>query len=371
MKKPMKWLKRTAAFAVTLGAVLFAMPASVSAATEFNINNGAVTITADGDYTITGDGTATANTITVESGVSANITLAGVNIDVSSQNNKAAFKIADNSAGNVTITLADGTTNTLKSGRFCAGLQKNGEYSEDLGTLTIQGTGSLTATGGEYNAAGIGSGSGGNCSNITIEGGIITANGGEYNGAGIGGGQNGNCSNITIKGGEITANGGNYGAGIGGGYKGSGSGITINGGTVTANGGDSGAGIGGGLSGDGSNITIEGGTVTANGGDSGAGIGGGSDGGDGSNITIEDGTVTANGGKNGAGIGGGWCGDGSGINISNSLVKVTAGANASSIGGGRGGNGAADLSNTQNAIIVDNTARTVTVYGNVTLNRGF
>ncbi|MBQ2799740.1 MAG: hypothetical protein IJF09_10170, partial [Ruminiclostridium sp.] len=87
----------------------------------------------------TNPSTPTTDRIEVALGVSANITLAGVNIDVSSQSDTAAFKIADNSAGNVTITLADGTTNTLESGGNCAGLQKNGEYSETLGKLTITG----------------------------------------------------------------------------------------------------------------------------------------------------------------------------------------------------------------------------------------
>ncbi|MBQ8789926.1 MAG: hypothetical protein IJZ51_01270, partial [Ruminiclostridium sp.] len=98
--------------------------------------------------------TPTTDRIEVADGVSANITLAGVNIDVSTTG-AAAFKIADNSAGNVTITLADGTTNTLKSGSSCAGLQKNGGV--DTGTLTITGgTGLLNVYGGT-GGAGLGS----------------------------------------------------------------------------------------------------------------------------------------------------------------------------------------------------------------------
>ena len=90
--------------------------------------------------------------IEVESGANANITLAGVNIDA----DYYAFKIADDSAGNVTITIADDTENTLDSGE-AAGLQKNG----GTGTLTInggeKGTGNLTAKGGTF-CAGIGGG---------------------------------------------------------------------------------------------------------------------------------------------------------------------------------------------------------------------
>ncbi len=345
---------------------LFALGITASAATEsFNINEGPVTITADGDYIISGTGETTTNTITVESGVSANITLSGVNIDVSSQSDTAAFKIADNSKGNVTITLADGTTNTLKSGTSCAGLQKNGAFiSKTEGKLTIQGTGSLTATGGAY-GAGIGGGDGGAGSNITISGGTVTATGGNY-GAGIGGGYYGKGSNITISGGTVTATGSESGAGIGGGRYGKGTDITISGGTVTATGGKNGAGIGGGYDGAGSDIAISGGTVTATGGLRGAGIGGG-DPRAGSNITISGGTVTATGGEYGAGIGGGYGSDGSNIQISNSIVTVTGGEYGAGIGGGDNGNGAYDLSGTQNAIIIDNTAKTVMLYGAVTL----
>lgn len=70
-------------------------------------------------------------------------------------------------------------------------------------TLTIQGSGSLSATGGG-NSAGIGCGPSGNgyaeCGNIVIEGGTINAMGGS-GAAGIGTGSNENnvCGDITIK----------------------------------------------------------------------------------------------------------------------------------------------------------------------------
>ena len=303
---------------------------------DYSYSGGVLTIKSDTAITISNatPGTATTDRIVVESGASANITLSGVNIDVSGMDNTAAFQIEDNSTGNVTITLAEGTTNTLKSGSNCAGLHKNGN-TDNIGKLTMQGTGTLNANGGEY-GAGIGGGLGGSGSNITISGGTVTATGGTE-GAGIGGGLGGSGSNITISGGTVTANGGKYGAGIGGGDSGSGLNITISGGIVTANGGEYGAGIGGGLGGSGSNITIRGGTVTANGGEYGAGIGGGfggSFGGSGSNITISGGTVTATGGTEGAGIGGGFGGSGSNITISGGSVKAIAGTNANAIGGG-------------------------------------
>ena len=132
-------------------------------------------------------------------------------------------------------------------------------------TLTITGSGSLTAQGG-LEAAGIGTdrNEDGELSfgNIVINGGTVTATGGKE-GAGIGTGlaqgQFNNtsitCGDITINGGTVTAIGGLYGAGIGTGPTMSDGGsasitcgdITINGGTVTATGGRFGPGIGTGV----------------------------------------------------------------------------------------------------------------------------
>ena len=211
----------------------------------------------------------TTNRIEVATGVSADITLAGVNIDVSGTGDVysatpglPALKIADNSTGDVTITLADSTANTLKSGPYCAGLHKSGTN----GLLVISGAGILNTTGGQY-GAGIGGGYEGIGSNITISGGVVTATGGWFS-AGIGGGLRGSGSNITINGGTVTATGDNESAGIGGGSgsnssEGNGSNITISGGTVTAAGGEGAAGIGGGIEGDAENIIITGGSVKA------------------------------------------------------------------------------------------------------------
>ena len=139
--------------------------------------------------------------------------------------------------GNATIILEG--TNTVKG----FDMSRSGIYITENKTLTIQGSGSLAATGGG-SAAGIGCG-GGSCGNIVINGGNITATGGDY-GAGIGCGGFASSGNITISGGKITATGGDYGAGIGGGYYASCGNLTISGGTVEATGGASAAGIGGG-----------------------------------------------------------------------------------------------------------------------------
>ena len=105
-------------------------------------------------------------------------------------------------------------------------------------TLTIKGSGSLTATNGIKGGY------------IAIQNGTITATGSNYN-AGIGA-----ANDITISGGTIEAIGGERAAGIGSAYNGSCGDISITGGTVTATGGELGAGIGGGTFGVCGTITI-------------------------------------------------------------------------------------------------------------------
>ena len=151
--------------------------------------------------------------LAVADGVSARIILNGVNIDVSSMPSTAAFSIADGSNGNVRVELAHGSQNVLRSGSSCAGLQKN---SGSEGTLTITGSGSLTAVGGT-GGAGIGSGAGTGAFNISITGGTITATGGAY-GAGIGSGLNFSAENLSITGGVVTATGGSRAYGVGHGF---------------------------------------------------------------------------------------------------------------------------------------------------------
>ena len=285
--------------------------------------------------------------IYVEKNADATITLDGVYIDVSdiATSMVPAVRIEDNSTGNVNIILKG--ENSLKSKKYCAAIQKNGD-GENIGTLTISGEGSLTATGGGE-GAGIGSESDEATSRITITGGTITTTGGEE-GAGIGSGWRGAASNITISGGTITANGGYLGAGIGSGRGGNANKITINSGTVTATGNGGGAGIGGGHGGAGMDITITGGTVTAMSSTSedykgtGAGIGGGYAKA-GTNITISGGIVTAtssvigNYTSAGAGIGGGYDGAGTDITITGGTVTAMSSAigDYTSAGAGIGG----------------------------------
>ena len=176
-----------------------------------------------GNLQITTDGGRTDNTLTIEGGTTgAKVTLSNVNIDAPG----AAVSVS----GNVELYITG--TNILRSGWERAGLEK----ADDDGTLTIDGTGTLNAYGGDC-AAGIGSSVNNNVRNIVINGGTITAECTGDDGAGIGGGQHGVAKNIRINGGVVTATGGKQGFGIGSGYNDDSllpTTITITGGTVKA-----------------------------------------------------------------------------------------------------------------------------------------
>lgn len=178
---------------------------------EMDLNRGSITVyigddgkqyAKQGDYEaqqrgnlqITTDGGQTANTLTIEGGTTAaKVTLSNVNINASG----AAVSVS----GNVELVIAG--TNTLHSGTDRAGLEK----ADDDGTLTIDGTGSLEAYGGNE-AAGIGSRANNNVRNIVINGGTITAECTGRDGAGIGGGHSGKGENIQITGGNVTVKSG-------------------------------------------------------------------------------------------------------------------------------------------------------------------
>ena len=150
-----------------LALLLFvSLPMSALAAT-WDISNGDIIVNAgSGGQTVTQGGGAavednapvitgssTGNTVTInaEKDQTANVTLSGVNIDVSGAG-KAA--VSTTGEGNVNIELNG--SNALKSGHSHAGLEKNND-----GNLTIQDKdkdGSLNAKGGQ-DGAGIGGGS--------------------------------------------------------------------------------------------------------------------------------------------------------------------------------------------------------------------
>lgn len=195
------------------------------------------------------------------------VTIENVNIDVS-DNYNAAMEVRG--AGDTTLKLEG--DNTLRGGHFCAGLEKDDEYSTGKLTITAEDTSaSLKAYGGD-------------------------------NSAGIGGGSYDSTSKLEIANGKIYAESGfNMGAGIGGGFRGSGD-VTILGGTVTAipaEGSNSNVtGIGGGFGCDEkSTVRILGGVVDAVGNGCGSGIGGGKGDAQGAEVEIGGGAqVTAKGG---------------------------------------------------------------------------
>ena len=156
----------------------------------------------------------------------ANITIENLHLNRVSTGNPLA--VVQGASLNLTISA----TNTLQSGGVGgAGILTSGANT----TLTIDGTGSLTARGHGF-SAGIGGGGGGNAGNITILptfNGTINAYGGA-NGAGIGGGSGGSGGNVTIGGGVINATGGGSAPAIGAGSGNNNHGtLNVTGGNVT------------------------------------------------------------------------------------------------------------------------------------------
>jgi len=329
---------------------------------------GATISTAGGVYEVG----STAGAITVSGGTAANPV---VLVLTGGTHSATTSRLALTGTANVVLYLAAGTTTTYACGNTSTvpspTAHHAGVYVGLNATLTIEGTGALTATGGLY-AAGIG-GSYDTAAyagdvmtdpnangTVVISSGTVTATGG-IGGAGIGGGLNGNGGHITINGGTVNATGGGAasGAGVtGGGGAGIGGGgnigqstagstgmstgnqaawagwITITGGNITAKSLTGSAGIGGGFwAGDGI-ILISGGTINASAVSGGTGIGAGGRSTCGQ-LTITGGTITAAGTAQAAGIGNGTGVTGCDITISGgNIVATSAVTNASGIGGG-------------------------------------
>ena len=173
--------------------------------------------------------------------------------------------------GNVTLTVEEGVTLEAEKGIDVV----------EGATLTIEGEGSINATGAP-SQAGIGSGdTGKGCGTIIINNGNIIATGGDYGVTSISGAAGIGSADITYggsSGGNITTIGGGrqdtvegahsyYGAaGIGGGNGGTVDSITINGGSITAIGGACAASIGSGNCAytESVNINITGGDIACN-----------------------------------------------------------------------------------------------------------
>ena len=128
---------------------------------------------------------ATNHTITIPDGVT--VTLAGVNI--------SAYSTGIICQGTAHIILKG--SNSVQGGDDCPAVQAGPTDK----TLTISGSGSLTATGGNR-AAGIGSGDTSTCGTITINGGTGSATKGSDATYSIGKGNGGTCGTIIIGGKE-------------------------------------------------------------------------------------------------------------------------------------------------------------------------
>ena len=248
--------------------------------------NGNVTAVGNGEAKITakaGDHSATCtvkvtNTVTLSKLIySARFTAKNGYILIGKLNGSCMISIADgatvtldnvNIAGNNSyltnyagLTCEGDATILLTGTNYVKGFREKypGILVAEGKTLTIKGSGTLTAASGgssdrNYGAA-IGSGEKINGGNINIEGGTIWANGGIMS-AGIGSGYGSSCGNITISGGTVNATGGNDGAGIGAGWGGRCGNIMISGGTVNATGTRDAYGIGAGENGTCGDITI-------------------------------------------------------------------------------------------------------------------
>lgn len=259
----------------------------------------------DGDW-LTGE---LPGNLKLEIAAGATVTLAGITINGGDDWDTIWAGIT--CEGDATLELADGTDNLVKPfmNQFAAISVPSGK------TLTIQGSGSLTADARSSSGAGIGGDALKYYGNIVITGAVnVTAYGG-IGGAGIGGGA---CDiNNAVTGSDITIN---------------------TSGTVKAYGGDSAAGIGAGASRRDQdnrcgNILISKGTVEAIGGEYGAGIGTGY-GSMGSSIcgtiTITDGvtSVTATKGANaGNCIGRGYSGPCGTVTVAADLTDTGEGSN--------------------------------------------
>ena len=235
-------------------------------------------------------------------------------------------------------------------------------FGRDNGDLYIHGC-DIDITGGEYGAAGIGSGIDWtfdplkyyHLGKVYVYGGTMKVRGGKGGGAGIGGGSKRHASSYGGQyyqyGGDVTVWGAELAAGIGGGggyhpylpntmaVGGAGMEVYIYGGKLTAYGGRRAAGIGsgsgnaaGGLAG--GKLYMYGGTVYAKGGDYGAGFGGGCNcwGGD---SFLYGGSLTAIGGKDATGIGGGEDGAGFKCIVDGATVRAVGSGPAAGIGGGK------------------------------------
>ena len=408
-------IKRLSTILLCLCFVFFSVPVSGAAVEGFVVqvlegneggftySSGVLTFASDGAYEVSmADGVdVTTDVIAVASGVTAEVRINGLNIDLTDLDRNAISVAPDTEcelilvgansfAGrNIRVSnylalmhvpqdsslVIDGEGQlTLRSSLFGAGIGGNGGAGEGFGSITINGgeinitgiwgagiggggrsasySGSIVINDGEINAisdygAAIGGGSGGSGGSIVVNDGLIYAE--SKTGAAIGGGMSGEGGAIEINGGTINATNTKDGAGIGGGYKGNGGNILFNGGNTTTIS-NFGAGIGGGSSGNGSQISINSGSIFSTS-FWGAGIGGGRLG-NGGTITIVDGEIETD-STSGSGIGGGKSGSGGDVSIQGGSI-VSSSTEGAGIGGGASGDGG-DVSISGGYVVLSST----------------
>lgn len=339
--------------------------------TDYSYSGGVLTILTDTELTIsnTNSSTATSDRIVVNDDVNANITLAGVNIQAPA--NTSAIDVPNGAS--LTLTLANGSQNTLTVKSSSSTYNSAGIHVPDNASLTIQCAAAATDSSHQCTENG-------SCGKLSVTGGATTNNG--CGGAGIGGNgtnqsQGETSGSVSIIGGDITVIGGSCpfpGPGIGGGTgMGNGGGcgaVYITGGIVAVTGGSctntsngrGAAGIGGGNSSSPFNSAGSGGTVVITGG----------------TVSVTGGTGIGNGGYGGTGIGGGaslGTGGAGGTVIILTDVTVTSGKGNDS-GGGTTGNtiggglGSSGSKGDDGDGIRPSSNGNYTVYGNPTLPEG-
>ena len=152
---------------LALALLVSLLPAGVAPAqaadTPHDISQGTLTITQDGNYTVTG--TTPVNNIVVEEDVTATVTLNNVNItgtgnDSYGTSTPVTSPIDLSAGATLTLILGDNSTNTLTGGAGGGGNGAPGIHVPDDAALIVQGGGSLSVTGGSsmhgYGGAGIG-----------------------------------------------------------------------------------------------------------------------------------------------------------------------------------------------------------------------
>ena len=155
MHKP---LRKFLAALLTLAMLVSLLPISAAPAQaagegeSHDISTSTLTISEDGNYTVTG--TTTTNQIVVKENVTATVTLNSVNITGAAGNSatgapaQSPIDLADGAT--LTLILAESSTNTLVGGAGAGYCGAPGIHVPDDAALIIQGSGSLTVTGGSY-----------------------------------------------------------------------------------------------------------------------------------------------------------------------------------------------------------------------------